>query len=600
MFRTPRTLLWRLGLGLMAVQAVAVLLLGWYAIVTFREYNHEQTLAELERTLPLLMHRYGELIDRGASDADVDRVVKDDGEQTAIRITVIRPDGTVIADSDSDPKAMENHRSRPEVDAALRGGFEPALRTSGTTHETTTYVAQPLQRNGRTVAVVRAALPLRAVSDAPAHVVRVVGIAGLGALALTFGVMYLVSRTLSRSVRRLGEGASRFAAGDLSHRIARPASQELAALAEALNHMAERLSDQIDLLQAQRSEQQAIHQSMSNGMIALDLEQRIISVNRAAERLLGLSGGSVRGRLLQEVLREPELHRFVADSLATPPGPANTPPSAAEFQLRHGSTLRVQAVSERLRNAKEQPVGLLVLLTDVTQLRRLETIRSDFAANVSHELRTPITNIKGYVETMLEVGVKDESQTQKFLEVISRNTARLASIIEDLLSLARLEQPGTRASLERTDVSVLRVVETALAQFESEIKSRGMAMVVRVPADLQAFANAQLLEQAIGNLVSNAIRYSPASTTVTITGERNARREVVIAVADEGPGIPREHLARIFERFYRVDRARSREMGGTGLGLSIVKHIALVHGGRVTVDSEVGRGSAFRITLPAK
>jgi two-component system phosphate regulon sensor histidine kinase PhoR len=580
----------------MGVQALAALLLGWYAVATFREYNHQQTLAELDRALPLLIRHYEDVLDRGAGNDEIDRLVKADGERTATRITIIRPDGVVIADSDSDPKSMENHRARPEVDTALRGENAPALRTSGTTREPTMYTARAIMLHGQPAAVVRAALPLRAVSKAQAHVLRAVGVAAVLTLGLTFGVIYLVSRGLSGSVRRLGQGAASFAAGDLSHRIARPPSVELAALAEALNHMAERLSDQIDLLQAQRSEQQAIYQSMSNALIALDLEQRILSVNLAAERLLGFDGDSARGRLLQEVLREPELHRFVADALSSA---APGPPPSAEFLLRHASGQRVQAVAERLRNARDQPVGLLVLLTDVTQLRRLETIRSDFAANVSHELRTPITNIKGYVETMLDVGVTDESQTRRFLEVIGRNTARLASIIEDLLSLARLEQPGARDAIERDEVIMSRVVEAVLAQFEAEIATRQTVVQVAVPAHLHVQGNAQLLEQAIGNLVSNAVRYSPPGTSVRITGRRDGAGNVVIAVADEGPGIPQEHLSRIFERFYRVDRARSREMGGTGLGLSIVKHIALVHGGSVTVDSAVGRGSTFSLTLPA-
>ena len=215
---------------------------------------------------------------------------------------------------------------------------------------------------------------------------------------------------------------------DLSHRIDPPGARELAGLADALNRMAGQLHEQMDLLRTQRSEQQAIHQSMSNGMIALDLSQRVISVNRAAERLLRLDGATARGRLIQELLREPELNRFIDESVA------GRPLGATEFKLRGPSGLTVQATSEPLRNARDQPAGVLVFITDVTQLRRLESIRSDFAANVSHELRTPITNIRGYVETILDVGVDDPEQTRRFLEIIRRNTNRLASIIEDLLA----------------------------------------------------------------------------------------------------------------------------------------------------------------------
>jgi two-component system, OmpR family, phosphate regulon sensor histidine kinase PhoR len=506
----------------------------------------------------------------------------------------VMPDGRVIADSDGDPATMENHAERPEVAAALQGRAGNDIRKSQTTGQATAYFARQIDLDGRVIAVLRAALPLSSVREAPAHIARLVAMAALLSFGLTLGLFYFVSRSLSRSVQRLADGAARFAAGDLSHRIVKPSSREMSALAEALNHMAERLNDQIEMLQAQRSEQQAIHQSMSNGMLALDLEQRILSVNRAAERLLGIDGAGVRGRLLQEVLREPELHRFVADSFS------DDQRTVGEFQLRNAATPTVQAVSQPLRNPREQPVGLLVLLNDVTELRRLETIRSDFAANVSHELRTPITNIKGYVETMLDVGVHDQQQTRRFLEVINRNTARLASIIEDLLALARLEQPGTRGTLEKQRVAASRAVDACLAQFESEIAAKSMRIVTNLAPDLRVWANVQLLEQALGNLISNALKYSPAGTTITIHGERLPTGETALAVADEGPGIPEEHRARIFERFYRVDRARSREMGGTGLGLSIVKHIALVHGGSVTVQSEVGCGSLFRIVLPSR
>lgn len=595
----PRTLLWQLGWALMTVQVVALAALGWYAASTFDQFTHDQTLAEISRVIPLLADRYGPLmkgppVDPGPSNA-IQQLVAPDAAETGLRITVIRPDGVVLADSDHDPATMENHRDREEVATALNGRPGSAVRRSATTGLRTMYVAQPAVIDGRPVGVIRAALPLNVVNAHPQRLIRVIGGAAAASLLFTLTVIYLVSRRLSRTVSRLAEGAALFASGDLSHRIPRPTSQELASLAEALNHMAQMLSDQIDLLMAQRSEQQAIHQSMSNGMIALDLEHRVISVNRAAERLLGLDGESSRGRLLEEVMREPELNRFVDEAIE------GRPLAVREFPLRGGGKAgaMIQAASEPLRNARDQPVGVLVFINDVTELRRLESIRSDFAANVSHELRTPITNIKGYVETMLEVGVKDERQTRRFLEIINRNTMRLSSIIEDLLALARLEQPGTKAALECGAFALRRIIEAAAAQCEPD--SRAKATIVRnaVPGDLQVVVNAQLMEQAIGNLLSNAIKYSPGGTTVTVDARRRAESgEVEIAVADQGPGIPAEHHDRIFERFYRVDRARSREMGGTGLGLSIVKHIAIVHGGRVEVESAAGKGSTFRIVLP--
>jgi two-component system phosphate regulon sensor histidine kinase PhoR len=557
-----------------------------------------QTVAELERLTPLLARRYAESlrdVEQPQGADELDRVVKGDGRSSGVRITIVRADGRVLADSHSDPTAMENHRGRPEIEAALLGQAASSSRRSTSTGVHMMYYALPLNIEGRPAAVIRAALPVAIVTAEPAQVARLVGLAAITSLLATFVLIYLVSRRFSRSIARLAHGAARFAVGDLSHRIERPATTELATLAHALNHMAEQLKDQIDLLRAQRSEQQAIHQSMSNGMIALDLNQRVISVNRAAERLLGLNGATARGRLLAELLREPELNKFVDEAVS---GTTFRAQKASEFTLRTRAGTTVEASSEPLRDAHDQPVGVLVFINDLTQLRRLESIRSDFAANVSHELRTPITNIKGYVETMIDVGVTDQKQTRKFLEIINRNTQRLASIIEDLLALARLEQPDTKSTLERAPIPLQRIVSAAINQFEEERKAKSMRIVTQVPRDFQVTANAQLLEQALGNLLSNAIRYSPSNTTVTVSAQADDSREVMIAVADQGPGIPAEHVSRIFERFYRVDKARSREIGGTGLGLSIVKHIALVHGGRVEVESKVGKGSVFRIVLP--
>ena len=361
----------------------------------------------------------------------------------------------------------------------------------------------------------------------------------------------------------------------------------------AIEHSAreQHMRDELHLLQARQSEQRIIQQSMSTGMIALDDEQRVLSINRAAEQLLGVRESSATGKPLRESLHEPELNRFIHQALVA----ANQ--SSAEFQLLGRGGATVHAMGEPLRNGESKPVGLLVLLSDVTRMKKLEAMRSDFAANVSHELRTPITNIMGYVETLRDVGMEDREQSRKFLDIVHRNTERLAFIVEDLLSLARLERPEARDNLARELTPVRQIIEATIAQFESARAEKNIRIEIEAMPSLQAMVDSQLIEQALGNLLSNAIKYSPANTTVKIRA-RLVSGEIELAVIDQGPGIAREHLPRLFERFYRVDRARSREMGGTGLGLAIVKHIALVHGGRVEVESEQGKGSTFRIMLP--
>lgn len=365
----------------------------------------------------------------------------------------------------------------------------------------------------------------------------------------------------------------------------------LAPAIDAINRMLRTHAQELDAVQNQLSEQQAVLSSMSNGLIALDLDQRLLSLNRAAERMLGLYREPVRGRLVQEVTRQPGLHAFINDAMD------RASSTTGEFELEGDSPVRILAASEPLKDADDRPRGMLILLTDITHIRRLETLRSDFAANVSHELRTPITNIKGYIETLLDVGLNDEAQSRHFLEIVRTNTDRLGSIIEDLLALARLEQPEAGKALNPIEAPVHKIVESAAAQLEDEARDRRIRISIDVPPSLTVEANPHLIEQAVTNLLSNALRYCPAGTPVGVSA-REIDGWVEIAVRDEGPGIASQHLSRIFERFYRVDRARSREQGGTGLGLAIVKHIALVHGGRIEVDSKVGRGSTFRLILP--
>ncbi len=431
----------------------------------------------------------------------------------------------------------------------------------------------------------------------------IVLMAGGSAFAVSGAALWWMSRGHAGDVAALRAAESRVAAtgaGAVSEeervRAARPRSMELASVATGLNDALDRLYRDIDGLRAQSEQQEAILQSMDGGVIALDLEQRVIRLNRAAERLLGLTGRPVRGRLIQEAVRQPDLNRFISFAMADPSIQDD------EFALVGRQPITVRAACGPLRDADGQRVGLLVVLADVTELRRLETVRTDFAANVSHELRTPITNIKGYLETLLETGMDDQEQALRFLKTIHRNAERLGAIVEDMLTLTRLERPEAGEALVVSSTPVTEIVESVMAQAMPEALAKQITLDSDVPEPLRAMVNSQLVEQAVSNLVSNAIKYSPEGSRVMVRARRvdapDEQPMTEIAVEDEGPGVAAEHLPRIFERFYRVDKARSREQGGTGLGLAIVKHIAMVHGGRAEVESEPGRGSVFKIVLP--
>ncbi len=588
----PRTLLWQTGLALTAAQAIAAVAFGAWAFAAIGEFHRGEVTRQLERVAPMVAAGMEQALRTGDA-GEIVGLARSFGRTCGARVTVVLPDGRVIADSDEEPAELDNQRFRPEIDSALARGSGTAVRFNGSLRADVVYVASAVPPGKAPAAVVRLAVPVSMAEGAVGRLRRALVVGGLVGLALTLGATWLVSRALSESVMRMARGAEGFAAGDFGHRIARPASRELAAVSDAFNEMAGRMEQSLDQLRAQQHEQQAVLQSMGNGVLALDAEQRVLSVNRAAERMLSLDGQAARGRLLQEVVREPDLHRFVAGVMD------GTGRISGELMVRHGARRTLEAFAEPLDDEQGGAAGLVVVLNDVTQLRKLESIRNDFAANVSHELQTPITAIKGYVETLLDCEPPDAQERHRFLEIIRRNADRLAAIVEDLLALARLEEPDTARVLERTETYLEPLIASVAGQFERAASEKAIAISIDVPEDLCAVINAPLIAQAVGNLVSNAIKFSEPKATVTLSARRRDGG-LDIAVADEGPGIPGHHLPRLFERFYRVDRARSRRFGGTGLGLAIVKHIAMVHGGRATVESEVGRGSVFHILLPTE
>ena len=361
-----------------------------------------------------------------------------------------------------------------------------------------------------------------------------------------------------------------------------------------MNELAAQLDARINDALRQRNEREAILSSMVEGVVAIDDRQRIISLNQAAARLFGCHADTVAGRTLQEIVRNVELQRLAADVLAR----RQSLSGDLAIMGRDGRQRLLNAQGTVLREAEDRPVGAVIVLHDVTRLQELEKVRRDFVANVSHELRTPVTAIKGFVETLLDGAPADPADAERFLRIVARQADRLNSIIEDLLTLARIEQGTEKAEIVLEPGRVRQVLEAAADACRLKAEEKQIHLDIQCDADLIARINAALLEQAVVNLVDNAVKYSPAGATVRLIAERDAEW-LVIRVEDHGCGIGAEHLPRIFERFYRVDRARSRELGGTGLGLSVVKHIAQAHGGRADVRSTVGEGSTFFIHLPA-
>jgi two-component system phosphate regulon sensor histidine kinase PhoR len=385
--------------------------------------------------------------------------------------------------------------------------------------------------------------------------------------------------------------ADHFARGDFDHRLPAPDSEEMAGLAEALNQMATQLDSRINTIIRQRNELETVLSSMREGVVAVDNEERIVSMNRAASALFECDLTQFQGRDLREIIRNLPLQQFVRNAIST------KEPKEDDILLYQNGERTLNLKSSPLLDASQQHIGALVVINDVTQLRRLENMRRDFVANVSHELKTPLTAIKGFVETLHQGGVDKPEENKRFLGIVNKHVDRLNSIIEDLLSLSRIEQEGERNAIQLKTGFIQDVFQSAVQICRPKADEKKIAINLICEESLSAQVDPTLLEQAVVNLLDNAIKYSEQQSTIRLKAD-DTHSEIVISVADQGRGIAKKHLPRLFERFYRVDKARSRNLGGTGLGLAIVKHIAQAHGGRVSVDSAIGKGSTFTIHLP--
>ena len=415
-------------------------------------------------------------------------------------------------------------------------------------------------------------------------------------IALAFGavvVTYLFAQRLAISLTQIKTGVERIALIDNSGPAKATFDGSVTSLATAVNDVARQLQERTAELTQRRQEHDTIVSSMIEGVLVVDADEKLISINQAAARLLGLESANSLGRTLQEIIRNSDLHRLVTRTLklgTTVEG---------DITLSGAKERYLQVTGTMLRNATHNTVGALIVLNDVTRLRKLEQVRRDFVANVSHELKTPITSIKGYVETLLDGAFRNPEDAERFLKIVAKQANRLNAIIEDLLKLSRIEQGVERGEIVLEQTALKGLLTAAISACETQITAKSIHVSLSCPDDLVARINPPLLEQAVVNLIDNAAKYGNAGSAIEISAIRDSSTTSII-VRDHGVGIASEHLPRLFERFYRVDKARSRAEGGTGLGLAIAKHIVLAHGGTISVDSRVSQGSTFTINLPLR
>lgn len=580
-----------LFLSYLWITLVAVALTGFYGAHMARELYLDRTARDLEARARLSERLILESLAQDDQEG-VDAVCKDLGKSTGTRITVILPSGRVVGDTEADPEGMDDHKDRPEIRAAASGAVGRSTRPSPTLREEMMYVAIPLDRDGSLAAVVRTSIPVTEINEAVGAMRQKIVMASLGVAGLLAVVSVWLSARIGIPLHELSEGAERFARGEFDHRLPRAGFEEISTLAEAMNDMAGQLDERIRTIRCQQNELEAVLGSMEEGVLAVDNEGVIINVNQTCAVLLAMEPGDLKGRRVHEVVRKPDLLEFVESSLS------NSSSVEGDILVRGKEDRWLNVHGTALHDAQHRKIGALIVLHDVTRLHRLENVRRDFVANVSHELKTPITSIMGFVETLIDGALDDRENAGRFLEIISRQVLRLDAIIEDLLTLSRLEKGSEEQAGRLEPGSVRNVLQATIEMCENKAAEKNIDLEFECPHDLTAPMIGHLLEQAVANLVDNAIKYSGSGGNVRVSAAEDGD-VVVIRVQDWGRGIERTHLPRLFERFYRVDKARSRELGGTGLGLAIVRHIALVHRGSVTVQSEVGTGSTFSISLPA-
>lgn len=536
----------------------------------------------------------GPLVSKGRDPKNQERVMRL-GVLSGMRITAMDAKGEVVADSDKTWETLhqvENHALRPEVRAALNGKEGKSRRYSTTVNKQMLYVALPILNGTSIEGVMRVAWPLTHVEEvirAAQHPIGVSFVMGVG-IVIIWGIW--LGGSLTRRIRTLTDTAQRFTQGDLSQRALLDSQDDFGILAKTMNQMASALTGRLRDMESEQKKLSAIISSMSEGVLAVDISKNILMMNPAAERLFKIERSRAEGRTLIEAARNSEIDEMMTRALED----QGAHSMEIEWVQAGGQILKIQAVG--ISREEGQVAGVMVL-ADLTDLRRLERNRKEFLANVSHELRTPLTSLQGIIETIQDDKQMSGEQREKFLKIMEEDTSRLRRLVEDLMELSRIESRAVSFQPEWLDMKeeterVLALLKTRILENRIQIDNQ-----VGVSGPLKMFADRDRMHQILVNLIDNAAKFNREGGVIRLQGGVT-HQSAWISVADSGPGIPPESLERVFERFYRVDKARSRELGGSGLGLAITKHLVEAQGGNIFCQSELGQGSTFTFHLPVK
>jgi two-component system phosphate regulon sensor histidine kinase PhoR len=586
-----KSLFTRLYLPYIILIPAILLVFGIVLSLSFKSFYLDQTANELARVASIIKD---EITHKNIDSLQYNSTFSNYENLTGIRITLVRFDGKVLADSKANSTSMDNHGDRQEIKEAKTGKRGISVRKSPTLDVEFMYVALPIfDEQGKVPLVIRVSATIEHL-NAEFRTINYKIIVFLVFLYLAILISgYVFSKRIVKPLEKIETGAEKFAKGDFSEKIYSTDIKEYSILSEYLNKMAEQINENMEIILQQNSLRNSILESMKEGVVAVDDNMKILFINSEASKILEIENASAKGKVVQEVIRIYEIHKFIEAVLRS------NKPLEKNIVLQKEKDINLQLTGAILESSDGKPMGVIMVINDTTNIFTLDTMKKDFVANVSHELKTPITSIKGFLETLLNGAIDDKDNSLKFLNIISKNTERLNNIIDDLLLLSKVEQIKDARYLKFEDKNVSEIIRTAVENLNHKAEMKGIKLNLVCDEGLIFPLNSNLIEQAIINLIDNAIKYSANNTEINVSAGI-FENSLNISVADNGIGIPKEDIPRLFERFYRVDKARTREEGGTGLGLSIVKHICFVHNGTVEVESEVNKGSTFIIKIPQK
>lgn len=587
----PRKLFWKLALTFLALLLSVLLAVDFLAERTLRASYEEdgyQQLKAVARALRIQPLRLSSMPPQTPEDIAALHNWMSQAATIGVRVTVIAPDGTVLADSNTESGSMESHAQRPEIMEALQKGEGRATRYSVSVKHALLYYATREDQPGGKSLLIRLALPLDGMEDDLARFRTRLWSWSLLILLFAGAISFFISRSFTDRIERLREFSRRVAEGDFRPLPSDGKGDTLEALGSSLNQTASRLDRTIRTLTEERNLSSAILGSMVEGVAVVNGAERLVFANPGFAEILGLDVPPVAGSSLLEIVRQRELIDAVRLVLGGQP--------RVEAEIVTG-TLRQHFFAATVASVRAgETSGAVIVLHDITALRKLERIRRDFVANVSHEFRTPLTAIQGFSETLIAGAINDPNNRDRFLAIILDHSRRLARLTEDLLRLSEMD--AERLELEIRRVGVAQLVESCYETAQRRAAEKGLTLSLQLPASTPDVAgDTRRLQEVLQNLLDNAIQYTLPGGEIVLSAETK-NEEVIFTVADTGIGIPQSDQPRIFERFYRVDAARSREAGGTGLGLSIAKHLIEAHGGRIWVESEIGAGSKFHFSVP--